>query len=129
MAFYAFSPLGGGYFSKPVEELKTPPRGTRLDEMKVSKEIYVNDTSIGLLEKLTKACQGHWIAVKEATLRWFMHHSALGDENGVILGASSEEQAEENLRAYEGERLPEDVVERFESMWPAYKHLAWKYHS
>lgn len=129
MAFYAFSPLGGGYFSKPVKELKTPPRGTRLDEMKVFKEIYVNDTSIGLLEKLTKACQGHGIAVKEATLRWFMHHSALGDEDGVILGASSEEQAEENLGACEGGRLPEDVAECFESMWPAYQHWAWKYHS
>lgn len=58
-----------------------------------------------------------------------MHHSALGNEGGVILGASNEEQAEENLGACEGKRLPEDGVERFESMWPAYIHLAWKYHS
>jgi aflatoxin B1 aldehyde reductase len=29
IAFYAFSPLGGGYFSKPVAELRAPPKGTR----------------------------------------------------------------------------------------------------
>lgn len=59
MVFCAFSPLGGAYFSKRVEELKAPPKGTKLDEMKVFKEIYVNGTSIELLEKWAEACKGH----------------------------------------------------------------------
>lgn len=46
MAFYAFSLLGGGYFSKSIEALKAPPKGTRMDEMSVFKQIYVSDTSI-----------------------------------------------------------------------------------
>ena len=39
---YAFSPLGGGYFSKSVEELRAPPKGASMDEMSVFKDIYVN---------------------------------------------------------------------------------------
>ena len=129
IAFYAFSPLGGGYFSKPVEELKAPPKGTRMDEMSVFKDMYVSDTRIQLRENLEKACSKHGIAVKEATLRWFMHHSALEEDDGVILGASSAEQAEENCKACEGGRLPDDVVEKFAEMWPALKDTAWPYHA
>ena len=129
MAFYAFSPLGGGYFSKPVEELLAPPKGTRMDEMSVFKDIYVSETRIRLLKELQEASARHGIAVKEATLRWFMHHSALEAEDGVILGASSAEQAEENCKACEGGSLPDDVVEKFAEMWPAVKDTAFPCHS
>lgn len=83
MAFYAFSPLGGGYLSKPIKKLKAPPKGTRMDEMSVFKQIYVSDTSLQQLPKLLQACAKYGIAAKEAKLRWFMHHSALGAEDGV----------------------------------------------
>ena len=129
MAFYGFSPLGGGYFSKPVAELRAPPKGTRMDEMSAFKDIYVSDAKIQLLEGLHEVCAEHGIAVKEATLRWFMHHSALEEQDGVILGASSAEQAEENCKACEGGRLPDDVVAKFAEMWPAVKDTAWPYHS
>jgi aflatoxin B1 aldehyde reductase len=67
-----------GYFSKSVEELRVPPKGTRMDEMSAFQEIDVSDARIRLLESLREACDRHGMAVKEATLRWFMHHSALG---------------------------------------------------
>jgi aryl-alcohol dehydrogenase-like predicted oxidoreductase len=71
-------PGAGGYFSKSVEELRVPPKGTRMDEMSAFQEIDVSDARIRLLESLREACDRHGMAVKEATLRWFMHHSALG---------------------------------------------------
>ena len=40
-----------------------------------------------------------------------MHHSPLGEEDGIILGASSEAQMEQNLKACEGAALPESVVD------------------
>ncbi len=127
MVFYAFSPLGGGFFTRPVEELRNPPKGGRMDQMKVFKDIYVNDKSLQLLQELTETCQKHGFHVKEATLRWFMHHSALGEEDGVILGASSQGQAEENLKACEGGKLPEDVVEGFGRLWTEREKGAWGY--
>lgn len=117
IAFYAFSPLGGGFFSRPVDELRKPPPGSRFDQMKVFSTLYVNDVSLELHGQLTKACDLEQISVKEATLRWLMHHSALGENDGVILGAASREQMEENVVVCERGPLPESIVMAFEEMW------------
>ena len=55
MAFYAYSPLGGGFFSRPIDQLRTPPTGGRMDQMKVFQAIYVNEMSLELLQRLTEA--------------------------------------------------------------------------
>lgn len=127
MNFYAFSPLGGGFFSRSVEELRNPSQGTRMQEMKIFKDLYVNETSLELLRKLTGACERHGMEVKEATLRWYMHHGPLDEDDGVILGASSVEQVEENLNACESGPLPAEIVESFEDMWKGYKEKAGPY--
>ena len=92
MAFYAFSPLAGGYFSKTTDALKTPASGSRMDQMKHFKSMYVNDTSLAAHDRLQELCGKESITMKEAALRWLMHHSILGENDGVILGASSLEQ-------------------------------------
>lgn len=121
MAFYGYSPLAGGYFSRPTEQLRNPPAGGRMDQMKVFSNIYVNDLSLKLHESLEKACQGEGLMLKDATLRYLMHHSALGADDGVILGASSLEQMEENLTACEKGPLPGSVVSAFEDLWTEYR--------
>lgn len=121
MVFYAYSPLGGGYFSRPVEQLRTPPAGGRMEQMSVFSSIYVNHLSLELREMLDVACEKGGLTVKEATLRWFIHHSALGAEDAVILGGSSVQQMEENLAATEQGPLPMDVVEAFEALWKRYR--------
>ena len=121
MAFYGFSPLAGGFFSKSAAQLRTPAAGSRMDQMKHFANMYVSDFSLGLHEDLTKACEAEGVTVKEATLRWLVWHSGLRDQDGVILGASSAVQVEENLVATEGGRLPERVVEAFEEMWRKWK--------
>lgn len=122
IAFYAYSPLGGSFFSKTTEQLRTPPDGSRMHAMKVFQQIYVNDLSLELHSQLQQACQQAGLEMKEACLRWLLHHSPLDDEDGIILGASSHDQMEENLRACEGGPLPESVVASFENMWT--RHVA-----
>ena len=48
-----------------------------------------------------------------------MHHSLLNTEHGdeVIIGASSAEQLEMNLKDFEGKELPEEVVEALDKAW------------
>jgi aflatoxin B1 aldehyde reductase len=118
MAFYAYS---GGFFSRPIEQLRTPPAGGRMDQMKVFRTIYVNDVSLDLLQRLTDTCNKAGVTVREAALRWLMHHSPLGGEDGIILGASSEAQMEQNLKACEGAALPASVVDCFEEISSQYK--------
>jgi aflatoxin B1 aldehyde reductase len=117
IAFYAYSPLAGGFFSRPATELRTPPSGSRMDQMSVFSAMYVNDLSLDIHEQLTKACSEEGLTLKEATLRWLMHHSILGKDDGVILGASSAEQMQENIAACEGGPLPESVVNVFGQAW------------
>jgi len=121
IAFYAYSPLGGGFFSRPIEQLRMPPTGGRMDQMKVFQTLYVNDISLGLLEELTNTCDKAGVTVREAALRWLMHHSSLGEADGIILGASSEAQMEQNLAACEGPALPESVVKCFTEVSRQYR--------
>ncbi|TKA33826.1 hypothetical protein B0A54_14212 [Friedmanniomyces endolithicus] len=117
MAFYAFSPLAGGYFSKSDSQLRTPASGGRMDQMKHFANMFVNDLSLEMHEFLTQMCEKEGLTVKEATLRWLFNHSILGVEDGVILGGSSTEQMEENVNSCTGVPLPRRIVECFESMW------------
>lgn len=121
MTFYAYSPLAGGFFSRPKQELESPPEGGRMDQMTVFKNMFVNDATLQQHDRLNAACTKENIPMKEATLRWLMHHSALGAEDAVILGGSSAEQLEENLKACEAGPLPESTAEAFEAMWKEVK--------
>ena len=62
----------------------------------------------------------------EAALRWCLHHSVLkkGLGDAVIVGASSIQHLEENLKACDGGPLPDDVVKVFEEIWPLAEPVA-----
>ena len=77
---------------------------------------YVDDTSLKLHEELEDVCAKNDLSLKEATLRWIMHHSILGDKDGLILGASSKEQMEENLKACENGPLPQEIAQAFDDL-------------
>ncbi|KAK5109099.1 hypothetical protein LTR62_007556 [Meristemomyces frigidus] len=121
MAFYGYSPMAGGYFSKSADQLRTPAQGSRMDQMKHFSNMFVNDVSLKLHDDLDRICREEDLTVKEATLRWLTHHSILGDEDGVIVGASSKEQMQENLQACEAGPLPKIVVDSFEAMWKGWQ--------
>ena len=52
----------------------------------------------------------------DAALRWIVHHSKLSAEFGdaVILGASNLSYLKNNLTAFNGDKLPEDIVQAFD---------------
>lgn len=74
MVFYAFSPLAGGLLVKAIDDILKPEKGTRIHEMPVFGDLFLNDTIISELRKLTDLCKERKISIMEATLRWFMHH-------------------------------------------------------
>ena len=54
----------------------------------------------------------------EATYRWLLCHSALQEDDGVLIGASSLAQLEQNLAAATGAQpLPSTVVQAFDQAW------------
>ncbi|TIA25411.1 Aldo/keto reductase [Aureobasidium pullulans] len=128
ISFYAYSPLAGGFFSRPIAELRNPPSGSRMEQMHVFSMMYVNDLSLAMHEQLSQACKKEGLTLKEATLRWMMHHSMLGADDGIIIGASTPEQVRENVRACGGGSLPSSMVELFEDIWRRFHGAGYSQH-
>lgn len=116
MQFYAYSPLAGGLLAKPISQIQNPEKGSRFDTMKVFGDMYLTDENVNALKNLQSACDAEGISLAEATMRWFMHHSPLGEDDAVILGASSDAQLEKTLAACGKERLPSSVLRAIEEL-------------
>ncbi|KAF9978215.1 hypothetical protein BGZ73_003396 [Actinomortierella ambigua] len=72
---------------------------------------------------LTKAAAKEGIPLAEATFRWMRHHSGLGEQDGILVGASSLKQLQQNLDALDKEPLPKSLVQAFEDAWQSVAHL------
>ncbi len=99
---------------------------------------YFKDATFDALRLIEPVAQKHNLTMLEIALRWCTHHSALniqnGGRDGVIIGVSSFEQLESNLKDLEKGPLPEDVVKALDDAWmitkpttPNYWHLDLEY--
>lgn len=91
--------------------------------MSVFGEIYCQPEFIAAIDELRVMLDKHDIAVRNATLRWFMHHSPLGAEDAVILGASRLEQAQQNVADCLDPPLPDEVAHAMEELWQKIKDV------
>jgi aflatoxin B1 aldehyde reductase len=57
------------------------------------------------------------IAGSEACLRWLYYHSALSEDDGVILGASKTPQIVQNMTDISKGPLPTEVLQKIDSLW------------
>lgn len=74
---------------------------------------YFKDHYFNAIEVIRPVAEKHDLTLLEVALRWVIHHSQLNYEerDGVIIGCSSVEQLESNLKDFEKGPLPEDVVQ------------------
>lgn len=70
------------------------------------------------IQDLKTTAESLGFSLVDATLRWMMHHSGLGPNDGIVMGASSVCHLKSNLDilAY-GEPLPEEMVKAFDVAW------------
>jgi aflatoxin B1 aldehyde reductase len=132
--FYAFNPLAGGFFTgRYTNKDAGVEKGGRFDpdrqQGKMYRQRYWNDTFFGALESLKPVAEAHKLTITEIALRWIVHHSLLKKEFGdkVIIGASSVEHIEENLKDFEKGPLPEEVVKAVDEAWEIVKPAQPKY--
>ena len=95
---------------------------------KMYRSRYWNDEFFTAIEGLRSALPVGQTE-SETALRWMMHHSQLKKEFGdqVIIGASSREQLEMNLKDFEKGELSEGVVQALENGWNGTRGVTWKY--
>ena len=76
------------------------------------------------LEKLQELSKDFNMPMEEAALRWIVHHSVLGEGDGVILGASKVTQVQINTEEISHGALPAELAKSLEALWDIVKDEA-----
>ncbi|KAJ2896847.1 putative aldo keto reductase protein [Zalerion maritima] len=130
MALYAFQPWAGGFLtSRYRRDMRDEDyeKGSRFDPTRWQGRMhhgrYINDMCFDALDVMGPVMQKFGLTQVECALRWLLHHSEMSKENGdkMIIGASSPEQLEGNLRDLEKGELPGEVVEAMDAAWARVK--------
>lgn len=137
-----YNPLAGGLFSGKIKSSSGVPASGRFSDAggtgKNYRARYFRDATFDALALIEKTAEKHQLTMLEIGLRWVMHHSksnvAQDGGDGIIIGVSSYEQLEGNLRDLEKGPLPEEVVKTLDEAWavckgttPNYWHLPLEY--
>ena len=83
---------------------------------------FFTDPNFEAVAMVQKACSDAKIGMVEATYRWLMYHSALTEYDGILIGASSVAQLEQNLNVLcsnnkDEQLLPDSILTAFADAW------------
>lgn len=128
MRFYAYNPLAGGMLTGKYSSIEDKPASWRFSG-EMYRQRYWKENVFDALEAIAGASETNGISMVSAALRWMLHHSCMdgGQGDGVILGASSMRQLEENLRAVTEPELPPAVTEAYDRAWEIIRPVCPKY--
>lgn len=131
-----YNPLAGGLFSGKIKTGENIPTKGRYSDAHSSKlgtlyrKRYFKDATFEALRLIEPFAQKYELTLIEIALWWCVHHSKLQMQtqmqngggggrgrDGVIIGVSSFEQLETNLRDLEKGPLPDEVVEGLDRAW------------
>jgi len=117
--FFAYNPLAGGLLSgkHTCYKDKLPPG--RFALRKSYRERYWKKSFFKAVSMIATACRKENIEPTEAAFQWLVHHSCLDPSqgDGIVVGASSIEQLEQNLASVKKGALPKSVLQAFDMAW------------
>lgn len=136
--FYGFSPLGGGLLTgkhRMGDETKNEPgrffgatNWNALYRDRYWKPEYFK--AVTDIARCLNSTYGEGeVSVAEAAYQWLYHHSALKGElgDGVVVGASTVRQLDQNLKFTTKGPLHNDVVKTIEGVWRSTSNLCPEY--
>ena len=133
MGFYAYNPLGGGFFTGGFTKEGEVEKGSRFDPNrlvgKMYRARYFRDEYFEAMDLIKPVAEKHGLTLAEVALRWMTHHSQLGREfpDAILIGASNTRHIEQNLKDLEKPGLPKEVIEALDAGWEMVKPLTGKY--
>lgn len=128
IAFYAYSPIAGGFLSKSEETLKDPEgrfgKGDKLSGL--YNGMYNRPRFVAALGDWGKIAEDEGVSRAELAYRWVVYHSQLRGNLGdaVVIGASREEHLKQTMEALERGPLGDDAVKRIDGIWDSVKESA-----
>lgn len=123
-SFIAYNPLAAGLLSgkhfKPAEGDSVLEGRFKNNDNYLPR--FYTPSNFEAVNIIRKACDEVGISMIEATYKWLLRHSPLSADDGVLLGASSMTQLEQNMAAcsaaaQEDGTLDKSVLEAFERAW------------
>ncbi len=127
IAFYAYSPLAGGFLTKTAQQIRDG--AGRFDENNVGgmyRSMYMKPTFLEALAHWEAIAKDAGCSKAELAYRWVTHSSGLKREHGdaIIVGASSCEQLEQTLFNIEKGPLSRQALKEIDLIWEDIKHEA-----
>lgn len=108
-----YNPLAGGLLTGK-HHIERPIPGTRFDANPLYLNRYWHPAYFEAVDDLKQIAASGGRSIVDLALNWVLHHTAA---DCAIIGASTEEQLEQNLAALEKGRLPGDMVTACDGVW------------
>ncbi|KAL8678216.1 MAG: hypothetical protein Q9186_005399 [Xanthomendoza sp. 1 TL-2023] len=128
MNFYAYSPIAGGFLAKDTTQIKSNPSEGRFSKNSRSGEMYQalygKDLMYEALDDWNDIAKEAGVSTSALAYRWITYHSALGSDDGTIIGARTPEQLRQTLEAIAAGPLDEAVADRASGIWDKVKSVA-----
>ncbi|KAJ7285885.1 Aldo/keto reductase [Mycena rebaudengoi] len=116
-----YNPLAGGLFAGKLSSPADAPTEGRFNSTtpsgKLYRDRYLKEGNFDALNHVKDVAAQHGLRLTEIALRWCQHHSVLGPEDGVILGASSTDQLHQNCEDSAKGPLPDAIVTALNEAW------------
>ncbi|KAF2401386.1 aldehyde reductase [Trichodelitschia bisporula] len=130
IAFYAYSPLAGGFLTKTREALeaggKEAGRFATGSRISLYRELYLKPAFLDALDEWARLAEAEGATKAEVAYRWVSYHSPLSSEKGdaIIIGASSLGQLKGTLEGLKRGPLKEETVKAIDVLWEKLKDEA-----
>ncbi|KIM81787.1 hypothetical protein PILCRDRAFT_8458 [Piloderma croceum F 1598] len=130
--FYAYSPLAGGLLAgrNISDDGVVDAPGSRWDPTasSIAPVFYkFYGPVFPVLRELKDVADKRGIKLAEVAHRWLQHHSALGPNDGVLLGVSNVGHVDANIKYSEGGPLPDDALKLLDDAWAKARNLVLPY--
>ena len=119
MRFYAFNPLAGGMLTGKHLHFEDTPEPGRFARLESYRKRYWKQSYFDAVDEIRKACEAENIPMAEAGYRWLCCHSMMdaAKDDGILLGASRQEQMAQNMAATTKGPLPQSVLDAMDAAW------------
>ncbi|ROV93660.1 hypothetical protein VPNG_08859 [Cytospora leucostoma] len=131
IAFYAYSPIAGGFLTKSrsaLEEGTEVGRFTKNDAglAKLYRSLYFKPRLLEGLDKWEEVASLQGVPKAELAYRWVYYHSSIRPELGdtLILGAGKAEQITQTVESLKKGPLKPEVVRGIDEIWELVKEDA-----
>lgn len=123
-----YNVLAGGVLSGRYKSKETPNDGGRYSGSspgytEAYKARFWKDTNFEALNLIQPVAESYGLTLFEVAYRWALWHSDLriggisGGNDGIVIGASSLQQLQHNIKALGGGKLPQEVLNALDIAW------------